>query len=137
MSAGGQCIALFRELIGSLQSSGIDKIWMKVTGDGDFTMANVLGFLEADLILLLKTTGLITSSNKIINADAWCTRFGIPMEWNKYKRELWCRFKFESKNKSSPSDNNEALLNQFNAAKVSNGFGSARRKAFEGGNGWT
>ena len=26
-----------------------------VSGDGDFTMANVLGFFNADLILLLKT----------------------------------------------------------------------------------
>jgi hypothetical protein len=57
-----------RERIRILQSAGIDKIWMKVSGDGDFTMANVLvsgdgdftmanvlGFFNADLILLLKT----------------------------------------------------------------------------------
>ena len=65
MSVGGPCIALFRERIRSLQSAGIDKIWMKVSGDGDFTMANVLEFMDADLILLLKTTGLRNANNSI------------------------------------------------------------------------
>ena len=119
MSVGSPCMLYFRERINSLQSAGIDKIWMKVSGCGDFTMANVLGFLDADLILLLKTTGLITAGNKINNVDdKWCTRIGIPMEWSRYKQERWCRFKFNSTYKSSPSDNNDALLNHFITAQA-------------------
>ena len=131
MSVGGPCIALFRERIRSLQSAGIDKIWMKVSGDGDFTMANVLEFMDADLILLLKTTGLMNANNSINIMNTWDMRIGIPMVWDRYKSANWCRFKFESKQKSSPSYNNEALLNQFNRAKAMDGFGSARRKAFD------
>ena len=129
MSAPSTCMLHLRERIRSLQSAGIEKIWMKVSGNGDFTMANVLGFLDSDLVLLLKTIGLITSSNKINYPDTWCTRIGIPMEWNKYKRELWCRFTFESKHRSSPSDNSEALLNQFITAKAMDGRSGARRSA--------
>ena len=71
MGATSPCLLRLRERIRSLQSAGIDKIWMTVmtvsgdgdftmanvlvSGDGDFTMANVLGFFNADLILLLKT----------------------------------------------------------------------------------
>ena len=60
MSAPSTCMLHLRKRIRSLQSTGIDKIWMKVSGNGDFTMANVLGFLDSDLVLLLKTIGLIT-----------------------------------------------------------------------------
>jgi hypothetical protein len=120
-----------RERIRSLQSTGIDKIWMKVSGNGDFTMANVLGFLDSDLVLLLKTIGLITHlrTKLIILTHGAPGLLGIPMEWNKYKRELWCRFTFESKHQSSPSDNSEALLNQFITAKAMDGRSGARRSA--------
>jgi hypothetical protein len=37
---------LFRERITSLKSAGFDKIWMTVSGFGDFSMANLLGFLD-------------------------------------------------------------------------------------------
>ena len=131
MSVCGPCIALLRERIRSLQSPGIDKIWMKVSGDDDWTMANILGFLNADFILLLKTTGLMNANNSINIMNTWDTRIGIPMEWDRYKSANWCRFKFESKYKSSPSGNTGALLNQFNAAKTMDGSGSARRKTFD------
>ena len=49
MSATSPCMLHLRERIRSLQSAGIDKILMKVSGDGDFTMANVLGLLDVDL----------------------------------------------------------------------------------------
>ena len=39
------------------------------------------------------------------------------MEWNRYQSANWCRFTFESKHQSSPSDNSEALLNLFITAK--------------------
>jgi hypothetical protein len=39
------------------------------------------------------------------------------MEWNRYQSANWCRFTFESKHQSSPSDNSETLLNQFITAK--------------------
>ena len=79
MSAPSTCMLHLRERIRSLQSAGIEKIWMKVSGNGDFTMANVLGFLDSDLVLLLKTIGLITSSKKINYPDTWCTRM---VHWN-------------------------------------------------------
>ena len=55
---------LFRDRITSLKSAGIDKIWMTVSNSGDFSMANLLGLLDSDsdLVLILKTTGLITVS---------------------------------------------------------------------------
>ena len=43
MSATSPCMLHLRGLINSCQSTDIDKIWMTVSGDGDFTMANVLG----------------------------------------------------------------------------------------------
>ena len=131
MSANGPTMILFRERITSLKSAGIDKIWMTVCNSGDFSMANLLGFLESDLVLILKTTGLMKNNNSINKSDKWAGRIGIPMEWNIYSHDRWCRFKFELKSKSSPSDNNSTLLNNFIAAKAMNGFGGARRGAFD------
>jgi hypothetical protein len=127
MSADGPTMILFSERIKSFKSAGIDEIWMIVSGFGDFSMANLLGFLDSDLILILKTTDLIISNNSINKKDTWGNRTGIPIEWDRYSNERWCRFKFESKHKSSPSDNNSTLLNNFIAAKAMNGFGGARR----------
>ena len=131
MSTDGPSVLLLRNRINSFKSAGIDKIWMTVSGSGDFTMANVLGFLDEDLILLLKTTGLITSKNKINKMETWSTRIGIPIEWNCYAQANWCRFKFETTDKSTPANNNVKLLNQFNTAKANNGCGGARRGAFD------
>ena len=120
----------FRERITSLKSAGIDKIWMTVSNSGDFSMANLLGFLYSDLVLILKTTGLMNNNNSINKSDKWAGRIGIQMEWNLYSHDRWCRFMFESKLNSTPRNNTDELLKNFNAAKATNGCGGARRSAF-------
>ncbi len=50
MSADGPTMILFRERIKSFKSAGIDEIWMTVSGFGDFSMADLLGFLDSDMI---------------------------------------------------------------------------------------
>ena len=121
---------LFRERITSLKSAGIDKIWMTVSNSGDFSMANLLGFLDSDLVLILKTTGLMNNNNSINKSDKWAGRLGIQMEWNFYSHDRWCRFMFESELNSTPRNNTDELLKNFNAAKATNGCGGARRSAF-------
>jgi hypothetical protein len=131
MSAVGPTMLLFSERITSLKSAGIDKIWMTVNNSGDFSMANLLGFLDTDLVLILKTTGLMNDNNSINKSNKWAERIGIPMEWNAHSNNRWCRFKFESELNSTPRDNTDELLNQFFTARAIDGRGGApRRSAF-------
>ena len=82
MSALGPTMLLFSERITSLKSAAIYKIWMTVSNSGDFSMANLLGFLDTDLVLILKTTGMMNDNNSINKSNKWPERIGIPMEWN-------------------------------------------------------
>ena len=59
MSADDPTIILFRARIQSLKATGIAKIWMTPIGPGHFRMANLLGFFDSYLILILKASNLI------------------------------------------------------------------------------
>ena len=100
-----------------------------MSNSGDFSMANLLGFLDTDLVLILKTTGLMNDNNSINKSNKWAERIGIPMEWNAHSNNRWCRFKFESELNSTPRDNTDALLNQFLTARAIDGRSGARRSA--------
>lgn len=118
MSSDSQTLGLFNRRISTLMICGLNNIWMTVIGNDEFSMSNVLGFLEEDLLNILKVLGLISINGRLSKENTWKKLFPY-IYFNKYKQKHWCRFAVTiDSSTSTPTDmENLIILQKFVALK--------------------
>ena len=121
-----------RETITALHSCDLSRIWMKVKGDDECCMSNVLGYNSDDLISMFMSTNMMTAGAVILKKDKWANILGVGIEWRDHGQDRWCRFinpiNDSFNDRSGPGDCNRVeLLRKFTAEKVYIGRSSNAR----------